>query len=95
VVGSKVALAIELVAVQQAPGAIASVTAAFQAGLVPAGREGLAVLEAVLVASTAVAPDPAARAVLPVWVAAAQGVVVADAVVAAGGGGKGSHDQGE
>ena len=93
-VGSKVALAIELVAVQQAPGAIASVTAAFQAGLVPAGREALAVLEAVLVASTAVAPDPAARAVLPAWAAAAQGVV-ADAVVAAGGGGKGSHDQGE
>jgi hypothetical protein len=75
-------VAVELVAVQQEPGAIASVTAAFQAGLVPAGREELAVLGAVLVALAEAAPRPAVHAALPAWVAA-------DAVaVAAGGAGK-------
>src|ERR1700741_5246583 len=86
VVGSKLVLAIELAAVHQAPGAIASVTAAFQAGPVPAGREALAALGAVLVASTGAAPEPAVRAALPALVAGQE--VAADAVGAAGGGGK-------
>jgi hypothetical protein len=86
VVGSKLVLAIELAAVHQAPGAIASVTAAFQAGPVPAGREALAALGAVLVASTGAAPEPAVRAALPARVAGQE--VAADAVGAAGGGGK-------
>jgi hypothetical protein len=87
VVDSKLVAAIELVAVQQEAGAIASVTAAFQAVLVPAGREAPAALGAVLVALAGAAPGPAVRAALPAWVAAAQGVA-ADAVVAAGGAGK-------